>query len=316
MRMDFTLNTINGIIPHRKEVKTMLEFKKVTFEDYDIINAFFQAYPARQCDRSTAATIMWRNHYDNHYAVYDGTIIFSSNFTGDKCFTHPVGRNVAGMLTELEEYCKTTDTPMVVCSVNRSEAPYMLARYQNCEHSADRDWFDYLYEKEPMLMLAGRKYGTQRNHINKFKKLFPDYIFKRITDSDIEKLVEFTKSFSFNSEKSESALQELEMCIEVLENHEKYNMLGGYLEVNGKVIGYSFGEIIGDTLFDHIEKADVSYHGAYQMLTNCFLREFAADENVKFVNREEDCGDEGLRKSKLSYHPVELIEKTTFKIEL
>lgn len=294
----------------------MLEFKKVTFEDYDVINAFYQGYPARQCDRSTAATIMWRNYYDNHYAVFDGTIIFSSNFTGDGCFTYPIGRNVEGMLDELEKHCRETGTPMTVCSVNKSELPFMLKKYPDCEYDADRDWFDYLYEKEPMLLLAGRKYGTQRNHINKFKKLYSDYSFKRIADEDIEKLIDFTKSFSFNSEKSESAMQELEICIEVLENHKKYNMLGGYLEVDGKIIGYSFGEIIGDTLFVHIEKADVSYHGAYQMLTNSFLREFAADETVKFVNREEDCGDEGLRKSKLSYHPVELIEKTTVKITL
>ena len=102
----------------------------------------------------------------------------------------------------------------------------------------------------------------------------------------------------------------------MLENYKKYNMLGGVLRVNGKIIGYSIGEIIGDTLFDHIEKADISYHGAYQMLTNSFLKEFAADESVKYVNREEDCGDEGLRKSKLSYHPVELIEKNTIIIAL
>ena len=294
----------------------MLEFKKVTFDDYEIINSFYTAHPARQCDRSTAATIMWRNYYDNHYAIYDETIIFSSNFTGDVCFTHPIGKNVDGMLDELEKYCKATNTPMIICSVNKAELPLILERYPDCEHGADRDWFDYLYEKQPMLMLAGRKYGTPRNHINKFKKLYPEYSFKRITDDDIDRLVEFTKGFSFNSEKSESALQELEICTEVLKNHKKYNMHGGFLEVDGKITGYSFGEIIGDTLFVHIEKADVNYHGAYQMLTNSFLREFAADESVKLVNREEDCGDEGLRKSKLSYHPVELIEKNTVKINL
>ena len=78
-----------------------MEFKKVSFDDYEIINAFYNAYPARQCDRSTAATVMWRNYYDNHYAVYDGTIVFSSNFTGEICFTYPIGRNVDGMLDEL-----------------------------------------------------------------------------------------------------------------------------------------------------------------------------------------------------------------------
>ena len=154
------------------------------------------------------------------------------------------------------------------------------------------------------------------NHINKFKKLYSDYSFDVITDNDIPQLIDFTKNFTFNSEKDDSAQEELGICIEVLENYKKYNMLGGVLRVDGRIIGYSIGEIIGDTLFDHIEKADISYHGAYQMLTNSFLKEFAADESVKYVNREEDCGDEGLRKSKLSYHPVELIEKNTIKIIL
>ena len=111
----------------------MLEFKKVTFDDYELINTYYTAYPARQCDRSTAATVMWRNYYDNRYAVYDGTIIFSSNFTGDICFTHPVGRNVDGMLEKLEEYCKATDTPMTVCSVNKEELPFILEKYPDCD---------------------------------------------------------------------------------------------------------------------------------------------------------------------------------------
>ena len=294
----------------------MLEFKKVTLEDYDVIKAYYEAYPARQCDRSTGATVMWRDYYDNHYATFDGTIIFSSNFTGDVCFTYPIGRNVSGMLDELEKYCRANGIPMTICSVNNTELPDVLRKYPDSEHSADRDWFDYLYEKEAILTLAGRKYSTQRNHINKFKKLYADYSFDVITDSDIPLLIDFTKNFTFNSEKDDSAQQELNICVEVLENYKTYNMLGGVLRVDGKIIGYSIGEIIGDTLFDHIEKADISYHGAYQMLTNSFLKEFAADDSVKYVNREEDCGDEGLRKSKLSYHPVELIEKNTVKIAL
>ena len=293
-----------------------MEFKKVTYDDFDIIDAYYQNYPSRQCDRSTAATVMWRNYYNNSYFIHDGTIIFSSNFSDGICFTFPVGNNPRGMLKLLENHCKENEIPMTVCNVNKDELPIITEMYPECSVSADRDWFDYLYDKEPMLLLAGRKYGTQRNHINKFKKLYPDYSFRKITDADIDSLVEFTEKFSFNSEKDESAMKELEICIDVLKNHEKYGMAGGFLTVAEKIVGYSFGEIIGDTLFVHIEKADVSFGGAYQMLTNSFLKEFASSDDVKFVNREEDCGDEGLRKSKLSYHPVELIEKNTVRIPL
>jgi len=35
----------------------------------------------------------------------------------------------------------------------------------------------------------------------------------------------------------------------------------------------------------------------------------AANPDVRFVNREEDDGNEGLRRSKQSYHPVRLLQK-------
>lgn len=287
----------------------MLDFKKIELNDIPILKAYYSAYPARQCDRTAGATVMWRDYFENKYAVADGTIIFSSKFKDTLCFSYPVGRNTDNALNEIKKHCDILDIPMILCSVNANELSYLKSKYIVTSAEADRDWFDYLYDKESMLNLIGRKYSTPRNHINKFKKIYTDWSFEEINNTNISELIEFTNNFTFNSEKDESANLELEMCREVLENFQIYGMLGGVLRVNGKVIGYSVGEIIGDTLFCHIEKADISYAGAYQMLTNQFLRMYASGDEVKFVNREEDCGDEGLRKSKLSYHPVELIEK-------
>ena len=72
--------------------------------------------------------------------------------------------------------------------------------------------------------------------------------------------------------------------------------------------GFSLGEVLGDTLFIHIEKADREIFGAYQMLVSQFAQAYAG-EGVSFLNREDDVGDPGLRTSKLSYHPVALLEK-------
>lgn len=294
----------------------MLIFKKLELEDIQIIKSYFNVYPSRQCDRSAGAAAMWRNHYNNHYAIYDGTIIFSSNFAAETCFTFPIGRNIDGMLNELSNYCKAKNIPMILCSVNKDELPYIKKKYPGCAVSADRDWFDYLYEKEAMTSLSGRKYNTQRNHINKFKKLYTDWKFEKITKENLPEVIEFMKGFSFHSKKDEAAFDEASLCIEVLENFEAFDSLGGLLRVNGEVIGFSIAEIVGDTFICHIEKADTNYQGAYQMLTNQILVNFADDESVRFVNREEDCGDEGLRKSKLSYHPCELIEKNIVTIDL
>lgn len=287
----------------------MLDFKKIELSDIPTLKTYYSAYPARQCDRSAGATVMWRNYFENKYVIVDGTIIFSSNFKGGMCFSFPIGRNIEQALNEIKKHCFENNIPMVLCSVNSKELSILKEKYSDIQADADRDWFDYLYNKDAILNLIGRKYATPRNHINKFRKLYADWSFEEINKSNIQELIEFTDNFTFNSQKDESANLELNMCREVLENYEAYGMLGGVLRVNGKVAGYSIGEIIGDTLFCHIEKADISYAGAYQMLTNQYLRMYASGDEVKYVNREEDCGDEGLRKSKLSYHPVDLIEK-------
>lgn len=293
----------------------MLSFKKIELSDIPVLKAYFNAYPARQCDRALGSTIMWRDYFDNKYAVHDGTLILSSAFNSSECFSHPIGKNPDSAFKALEEYCDANGIELVFMGVNKAELPALLRRYPESIAEADRDWFDYLYEKDAIMNLTGRKYATPRNHINKFRKHYGDWSFSEIKNEDIRELVEFTKNFTFNAEKDESAKLELEMCIEVLENYEAYGMLGGVLRVDGKVIAYSIGEIIGDTLFSHIEKADISYHGAYQMLTNQFLRMYADNDEVKYVNREEDCGDEGLRRSKLSYNPVELLVKNTVYIK-
>ncbi len=289
----------------------MLNFKKIEREDYPILNAFFNAYPSRQCDRSLGTIIMWHEYYKNYYAITDGTLIFLSKFKGKNCFSFPIGKNIQVGLDAIDEYCEKNSIPCIMCSVNKNELPVLFKRYCYCVVEPDRDMFDYIYDKETLMNLSGKKYSTPRNHINKFHKLYKDYSFEPVTKELIPEIIEFTKNFSFNSEKDDIARYELEMCIDVLENYEEYGLLGGVLKVDGKVIGYSVGEIIGDTLICHIEKANIEYHGAYQMVTNQFLRLYAQGDEVKYVNREDDSGDEGLRKAKLSYRPIELLEKNT-----
>lgn len=78
------------------------------------------------------------------------------------------------------------------------------------------------------------------------------------------------------------------------------------------MVGFSLGEYDGDTLYVHVEKANTDYRGAYQVLMTSFIREFAK-EGIAYVNREDDAGDPGLRKSKLSYNPIWLVKKYTVR---
>ena len=62
-----------------------------------------------------------------------------------------------------------------------------------------------------------------------------------------------------------------------------------------------------DTMIVHIEKALTEVQGAYTVINQQFaLHEGAA---YRYLNREEDLGEDGLRQAKMSYKPVFLIEK-------
>ena len=94
-----------------------------------------------------------------------------------------------------------------------------------------------------------------------------------------------------------------------------YAPLGGLLRAGGKIVGFSAGEIVGDTLIIHVEKADIAYDGVYQALVNEFAKRFVT-ESVQYINREEDVGDPGVRKSKDSDHPLRLLEKYLVQVPL
>ena len=86
----------------------MLSFKKIEFSDIPVLKAYFNAYPARQCDRALGSTVMWRDYFSNKYAIHDGTLILSSAFNDSVSFSHPIGKNPDSAFKALEEYCGIT----------------------------------------------------------------------------------------------------------------------------------------------------------------------------------------------------------------
>ena len=78
----------------------------------------------------------------------------------------------------------------------------------------------------------------------------------------------------------------------------------------GEVVAFIVGEVVGETLHVHIEKSLHQYSGSSEMINKSFV-EYVLSKfpHIKYVNREDDAGDEGLRKSKLSYNPIMLLNK-------
>jgi uncharacterized protein len=293
--------------------KAMLQFKPINLENIDEINEILKSKQNRTCDNTVGALYMWREYYQSEYAIHNGMLYMKVKINDTINYTLPYGvDSLSNALDILYKHGKQVGTPFTMCVIPEESIPQIESHFNGkIQYDFDRDMSDYLYLAKDLSELKGRKFSGQRNHINKFKKLYPEYHYEQITAENIEKVLTFYDEFAKNMNKtSDTAIEESKRTKELLQNLNKLPMFGGFIEVEDNIVGISVGEIVGDTLYVHIEKALKEYHGSYQMI----MQEFAkhnVNDSVIYINREDDTGDLGLRTSKLSYHPIKLLDKYT-----
>lgn len=177
----------------------------------------------------------------------------------------------------------------------------------------NRAWAEYIYKTEDFIGQVGKKYSAKRNHIKKFVTLY-NYSMDAYKHDDLDDILAFEKSWleskTFeNDYQEESSKEESRLIIKEIEASLNGETICDVLRIDGKLVGFTVGEIINDVAIVSVEKADISYEGIYSFLSHEFAkRNF---QNTRYINRQEDMGMEGLRKSKLSYNPEFLLDKYT-----
>jgi len=250
------------------------------------------------------------------YALFNDTVVFKAKakYNGvDTVFSLPLGKDYQGAVHKTAEYCRHNRLPVAFYAVTDDDLEPIQKAFGTAasisKKHTNEDWSDYIYEAQALALLEGRKYSGKRNHINQFKKEYTDWVFEEISSDNITSVRDFyssySKDFSFTTK---TAIEDHKKTIEVLDNYDLYSLLGGLLKVNNSIIAFSIGESKGDVLHIHTEKADIRCKGVYQVINNEFAKKFATQE-IKYINREEDDGDPGLRFSKNSYHPCKIVSK-------
>lgn len=261
-------------------------------------------------DFTIGSILMWGDWFDIRIKEYVNSFIFE-NVYQDKGKTYSV---LAGeddyleVIDYLYAQARSNNRMLVLSSITENEKSRLSDHYgQRIAFDENRDWSDYVYLATDLKELKGNKYHKKKNQVNQFIKNHSDFEFLR--ELDIQEAKEFIGKWAQEADKS-SALFNYESSASenLLRYIDQFHFCSCGLRVNGNLIGMSIGELINDSLYVHIEKADIFYSGVYQMINREFIRHFA-DDRVRYVNREEDIGDEGLRKSKLSYHPDFMIKK-------
>ena len=289
----------------------MIIFRKLELDDIPLVRPYFYPNPQRITDLTVGGTFIWRDYFEYEYAIAADCLIFSMViFEQHRAYTVPLGFRREEALALLEQHCRDIGEPLCFCIVGEMDLPLLSARYPEFHAVAERDYFDYLYEAQDLLKLEGGQHKATRNNIKRFLRSTPDWRYEIINQDNIEAVRAFAVEQECDIDRGNRTLVEEAVKIrEVLDHMELYDAFGGALFVGDRVVGYSLAEVEGDTIYMHIEKADISFRGVYQMLVSEFIKAFGSRPDIVYINREDDAGDPGLRQSKMTYGPVALLAK-------
>lgn len=291
----------------------LIHFKKITLKDIPLISEYLSFSDYGVCDYTAPTVYMWRDYFDTEFAVCKNTLFLRhNNFSGRTAYLFPIGQDKTEALELLSE---TVGKNVTFCIVPESEKQFLTDFYEkkfgqlNIRTENDIGWNDYIYLPEKTIGFPGKKLHGQKNHFNFFNKTYPDCVYTVIDSENAARVRDFVKELGLSESADDIERAEYYGVLEFLENYSDFPMsCGGFLELDGKIVAATVAERQGEYLIIHIEKADKNFRGAYQKIFHELLCHEGCD-GIRFVNREEDCGDEGMRYAKNAYHPEKLLKK-------
>lgn len=288
----------------------MLDFKAPHIEDKTWVTQLMDTTRRENCEYCFGNIFIWSPIYRTYIARYEDYFLAAGmDDDGEYCF--PMGHgDLRKAIEAVRSDAHERGRQLRFFGITESDKRLLEAACPDeFLYEADRDFFDYIYNRDDLAFLAGKKYHAKRNHIAAFERS-ESYIYEEINRSNIADCIAMNEVWeTMNLDKNPVELEnEKQALMRGFENYEALGFRGALLRVNGEVAAFTMGEPMGSHMFcTHFEKAFAHIRGAYPMIN----REFAARSLAEYplINREEDTGDEGLRKAKLSYHPMKLLVK-------
>lgn len=298
----------------------MENFKSLTLEDKELFDKYLELIDTKSYEYSFSSLYLWRNLCNIKYIVIDDCLIVQKSEEGkDQFFMMPYGykkEKLQSLVAKLKDISMNFNNRIYLFGDIENSFIYDLKKYTNftIQIIDDRDDFEYIYRTKDLINLRGKKYHRKKNHCNYFTNNYK-YDVKIIDcESIIKDCIQLLTYWH-----KEKIIYTKELCIEIpqIENLlyklNDLNLKSIAIYVDNKLAGFSIGEIINDTAVIHVERCDIKYKGIYSFINREFLKLSFSD--TIFVNRQEDCGSLGLRKSKSSYYPCELLKKSFLVIQ-
>lgn len=290
----------------------MIELKPITLEDKSLYERNLFDGKERGCEYTFANLFLWAKA---KIAVERDQIVLFSQFNRGT-YLYPIGPgDKKSVLDAIIADAKDKGIACRISGLLAKEKETLEELYPGMFHFyTNRDWYDYVYAIDDLADLQGQKYHRRRNHYNRFRDTFPDYTLEPLGEENLPKVREMVNHW-YDAKLSENPDGDFRMEQAALENALRYfhelGMVGLVLLEGENVQAVTFGSRLSDDTFDvHFEKAWWDVNGAYAAI-NCEFARYIRDKfpSIRFLNREEDMGLEGLRQAKQRYYPHHMVEK-------
>jgi hypothetical protein len=257
---------------------------------------------------------MWAHMYKTKYYTHDDFVIFMAEYEEELFAILPLAKreNWKKAFEFLYGYFKDHNIKFQLRGVTKEFAAFLQEQYpEQFQYILERSTFDYVYLAEDLKNLKGKKYHKKRNHINSFLTHYEGlYEYKALKKENLNDCLVFLDHWNANKEDHIMLDYERTAIEKVFDHYDQLNIRVGAIYIGGKIEAFTFADYLKpDMAVIHVEKANPEIRGLYAFINQAFLKNAFPD--VTFVNREEDLGIEGLRRAKLSYNPIEFIEKYT-----
>jgi len=291
------------------------QFKSLELSDQKDVEKITQKYPPYS-DFNFVSMWSWDIKDERMVSkLNDNLIVLFTDYKNNQHFFSFIGTNkVTETARELIHFAEKTNRPSTLRLVPEESA--RLLPKSDFLIEEDKDNFDYIFSTSQISDFRGKKYKTKRQEANRFLTLYPNIVFKSenlispiVREHIINLLQKWTVKKESNSETENLGLKSEKQALHKILQMENKNLLIFTCFLNDKLIGFEIDEILlNKYAVAHFSKVDALYNGINVFL-NMKLSEYLKNEGVEFCNWEQDLGIESLRKSKMSYRPVNFLKK-------
>lgn len=276
------------------------------------------------CEYSPAVLHLWGGNWKKEIAFFRERLVVRLWYEGQLSYLYPVG---SGSLEDvlramILDAADQGGTFRMICVPGKFRESLEQVAPGWFSFEEDRDSFDYVYGVHKLSELTGKKLHGKRNHINRFEEKQPNWRFEPLDFTNLSECLELDEAWVSSRINCADERQKKQMAHEsnalreAVRHYAALGLDGGILRVDDRTVAFAMGCRVGENCFDvHFEKALEEIQGAYAVINRETARYICSRyPDIKWINREDDMGIEGLRQAKMSYVPDILLTKYTAKL--